>query len=268
MQARIVSSGVFVNCPTCTRERNPCRWASRRIRSVCSSVNAPRSQKTSTYCASFCRATFGKTSAHSSSTYSSGFSLNSGGGTCAPRNVATTVPCHCCGRAPNRLQALDLRGRIQPVAGLRLKRRRSLRLRLPQRRVHMVRQRRFAGRPHAVQARANSAARLRNLLVARARQTLFKVDQPRRHKHRMRMRIHKARQHHLAAAIQLNHLGAMLPQPRIAQHLARLAHGHNLPAAISTAASSITPISRICRPRRGPARGWPASPSVPSIVTS
>ena len=98
---------------------------------------------------------------------------------------------------------------------------------------------------------ADSAARLRNFLIARARHALFKVNQPRRHKHRMSVRIHEARQHQLAAAIQFYHLSAMLLQPRVAQHLAALAHGRNLPAGDQHRRVSIsTPISRICRPRR------------------
>ncbi len=133
------------------------------------------------------------------------------------------------GRASNRTQALDLRSGVQPVARLRLQRGCPLRLRLPQRRVNMIGQFRLAGRAHVRHAGADSPAGSRNLLIACARHALLKVKQPRPYKRRMRMRIDKAGQHHLAAAIQLNHLRAMLLEPRIAQHLRPAAHGNDPP---------------------------------------
>ncbi len=81
----------------------------------------------------------------------------------------------------------------------------------------MIGQHRLRRLPHSINARADAAARCRNLFVSCACRALFKINQPRSHKHRMRMRIYKPRQHHLATAIQFNDLRTMLLQPRMPQ---------------------------------------------------
>src|SRR5205814_9579166 len=81
-----------------------------------------------------------------------------------------------------------------------------------------------------INAGANSAARFSDLLISRARDALFKIHKSRVHKNRVRVRIHKTRQDHLAATIDLDNFLPVLLDPGIRQGVFGFGNGNNLSA--------------------------------------
>ncbi len=120
------------------------------------------------------------------------------------------------GRA-DRFERLQFRFEVETVAGFGLDGRRSVTGQIRQHREDFLRQRGFAGLPHAVNAGANSSASFGDLFVVRARNPLLKIHQPRMREHRMGVGIDEAGKHHASATVDLDNLLAILLQPRIAK---------------------------------------------------
>ena len=134
------------------------------------------------------------------------------------------------GRAADDFKRFDLGVDGQAVSRFSFDRGRALLRHLMQRVQHFVHQLFLAGLAHALNARTNSAAGFRDLLVGCAGDALLEIHQPRRDEHGMSMRIHESGQDDLSRAIELDDFPAILSDPGIAQRVFGFARRDNLPA--------------------------------------